>query len=224
MSTAVGVRERPIIMRPESVRALLAGPPRKTETRRVIKPQPRYAGWGQACSVSVGSTTFYSTPELLDAELRDLFRKKPCPYGQVGDRLWVRETFAENSRGQNITRREWEDVYALLDLGGAAAQRGLPSVGPETVKWTSPIFMPRKFSRITRTIACVRCERLQDITFEGIRAEGYEQTVPRYSNESLEAAHDWFVALWDSINAKRGCRYSSNPWVWVIGMSPEETR
>jgi hypothetical protein len=76
------------------------------------------------------------------------------------------------------------------------------------------IFMPRWASRITLEIVSVRAERVKDITTEDIIAEGLVSDL-RWNDACVELVEKW-VALWNSINAKRGYPWESNPWVWVI--------
>lgn len=124
-----------------------------------------------------------------------------CPYGQPGDRLWVRETWAED--GSRYTYRATNETWAW--------------------HWAPSIFMPRAASRITLEITDVRVERVQDISEEDARAEGVTRelrgprTYPdRHAARSHETYRDAYMRLWDALNAKRGCGWAVNPWVWVI--------
>jgi hypothetical protein len=116
------------------------------------------------------------------------------PYGYAGDRLWVRETFAA----------PWGLDYHLK-FYRADHPEPLPNDG----RWTPSIYMPRQASRLKLHVNGVRIERLKDISEEDARAEGVSQT----TNGSYRAS---FALLWDSLNAKRGCGWDLNPWVWVI--------
>jgi hypothetical protein len=154
-------------------------------------------------------------------------RTIPCPYGKVGDRLWVRETFAslqggsyEDIRpreGYSIIRYKADDSLSGLD----ADTRGYP--------YRPSIHMPRWASRITLEITDIRVERVQDIDEMGALNEGtpikYFEKVHGTYKESHRtttgdfisgSAKDAFSRLWDSINAKRGYSWDSNPWVWVV--------
>lgn len=159
------MKERPIIFSGEMVRAILAG--RKTQTRRVIKPQP----------VIQDGVAFFKTGQR-------------CPYGQIGDRMWVREAWIRNS-------------------GVPAYRADDPSWPGETPKWKPSIHMPRWASRITLEIVNVRVERLQDITVGDAWAEGCP-------NSDVNVIPDWFIPLWAGINAARGNGWDDNPWVWAI--------
>jgi hypothetical protein len=165
--------ERPIIMSAESVRAILDG--HKSQTRRVIPARL------QLCK----------SPE---DEPEDFIRW--CPYGQPGDRLWVRETWAADEGDQPFI------FYRATDHESC----GQP--------WLSPLFMPRKLSRITLEVVEIRVQQLQKITEADAIAEGI--TKDMYPIDGLYYASQLYAELWDSINARRGYPWDSNPWLWVV--------
>ena len=127
-----------------------------------------------------------------------------CPYGQVGDRLWVRETWFDNSFYP-------DDRDNVLYRADGEFQEQIPEEY-EGAKWAPSIHMFRWASRITLEITEVRVERLQEITKEDIKAEGLG--MPSLPNSHLP--YFKFKDLWDSLNAKRGYGWEVNPWVWVI--------
>lgn len=177
------MKEHPILFSTPMVRAILEG--RKTQTRRVIKPQP--------CSNVVCCGSFW----------------RPRPYGNVSDRLWVRETWAPSPPYRSVV------LYRASYDGN-----------PEWVKWKSPLHMPRWATRLTLEIVHLRVERVQEISGNDAREEGvaflsHDETTPRSSDERVQQ----FCVLWDSINAKRGFGWAQNPWVWVIGFKrvPKES-
>ena len=131
--------------------------------------------------------------------LEGLVRKR-CPYGQVGDRLWVRESFGYLIDG-GIAYRANCDSWHL--------KHGL------TIPWKPSIHMFRKDSRITLEITGVRVERLQEITEEDAQSEGIKQL--HFTTGMKVNCMPQFIELWDSLNAKRGYGWEVNPWVWVIG-------
>jgi hypothetical protein len=185
------MKERPIIFNGEMVRAILAG--RKTQTRRVIKVDGehlRYSTYGkQALEI------------LCDGTWRYWTHVHGNPYGQPGDRLWVREA--------------WAYWGSFPDDGWVIYRADADKYG---VTWKPSIYMPKKYARIWLDIAAVRVERVQDITEEDVLAEGCG-LVP-WSSE-----HDWprtagFAELWDGINKKRGFGWDVNPWVWVVEFAP----
>jgi hypothetical protein len=114
------------------------------------------------------------------------------PYGQAGDRLWVRETFCR-------PRQEFGQVLYRAD--GVEHPHG-----PRT----PAIHMPRTLSRITLEIIEVRLQKLQDITEDDAKAE------LSYGLAAVSPARDLFMVLWNTINDKRGYVWAVNPWVWAI--------
>jgi len=194
-------KERPILFSGPMVRSIIDG--RKTQTRRVVKPQPFEhgrdglvsAGWGwsigQKCKLQA-----WKVDEIGSAMV------KYCPHGKPGDRLWVREAFR------------------LAPLGnGPRDEFGRPAVThfrstdshlfPD-VKWKRSIHMPRWASRITLEIIAVRVERLNDISRGDAMAEGCPHSNLAYGQNPC----DWFYELWESINGPES--WAANPWVWVI--------
>jgi hypothetical protein len=188
---------RPILFSAPMVRAILDGS--KTQTRRVVKTRVENASRvGKR-----GAQAHIESPEALNH----------CPYGQPGDRLWVRETFGQvGENGRYVYCANPADDYQW----GA----GKPSQGG--FRWRPSIHMPRVASRITLEITDVRVERLQDISEEDARAEGItdggctecgEHEPCGCANPSPDA-RDAFCWLWQSINGADS--WSENPWVWVI--------
>lgn len=180
---------KPILFNGEMVRAIIDG--RKTMTRRVIKPQPtRMEDWRRRASV------------LSDGELK---------YGKAGEGLlWVRETWRELGSVQQ------EDGTIPEGIGrDQIVYRADEQVDPGP--WRPSIFLPRTLSRLTLRVSNVRVERLQNITPEDVRAEGILLTADEsMSANSASKYRPKFRYLWDSINAKRGYLWESNPWCWVI--------
>jgi hypothetical protein len=170
------------------VRAILNGS--KTQTRRVVKLKP----WHSLQEREDGTLW----PWMHDND-RDCDHWLPCPYGQPGDRLWVRETFAEGIH-QMADANHW--AYAADRFG---TQQRLSD------RWKPSIHMPRSASRITLEITIVRVERLQDISEADAMAEGVN--AGKYLG--LERANARaFSELWESINGPDS--WAANPWVWVI--------
>jgi len=179
------MKERPILFSGEMVRATLNG--LKTQTRRIIKPQPKL-------SDKITKIT-NMVPGFVDATGGE-FR---CPYGKVGDRLWVRETFVITGIGACFYRADGE-------------------IEVRDWVWRPSIFMPREYSRISLEITNVRAERLQDISEEDAQAEGVRLGFDWIDNLPVLPANfrAGFRLLWNSINTKRGYDWDSNPWVWVV--------
>ena len=207
------MKTRPIIFNGEMVCAILDG--HKTRTRRVVEPQPttydRMHRFNQ----------FIKWRDLIDAKdfaaLR--FMEPYCPYGVPGDRLWVRETWfpmqdikacaAEGEPIDVVYKADWDADGISRD---EAKDAGID-------RWHSPIFMFRWASRITLEITGVRVERVQDITEDDVIAEGCGLASwgpDPYTGGPMGPQTAGFAQLWDSINAKRGCGWDVNPWVWVL--------
>ena len=195
------MKERPILFSAEMVRAILAG--NKTQTRRVIKPQPFRNG-------------FQATKKAVYDSRHPAFIKDRCPYGVPGDRLWVRETWL--NAGVEIPGCKPDEIWYREDEDEAFAISCEPH--DQRPKWRPSIFMPRWASRITLEVTGIRVERVQDIIEGDIRSEGVE--CPEHDFHSGFCAGECsslrgaFRTLWDSINKKRGYEWDVNPWCWVI--------
>jgi len=190
--------ERPILFSAPMVRAILAGT--KTQTRRAVKaahpdwvrinPQPHQDDAGRLCYGWDGNVG------------------KPlcCPYGQPGDRLWVRETWGFNP-----------DFPGLLAHICFRADRGHEH---DAINWRPSIHMPRAASRITLEVTGVRVERLQAISEADARAEGVaEAPLPMglmYSTAAVMRTRyrEGFGQLWCDINGANS--WDANPWVWAV--------
>lgn len=232
------IKERPILFSAPMVRAILEG--RKTVTRRAIKVQPHIDVSGNFC---VGNSNYgqdgYGNPVTKH------FVNGCCPYGKLGDRLWVRETFAllGNEDGCCI---DWHDNLVKGDERGAAriyrascplGDYGLNQIPakaewkPDTEAmeydgaWRPSIHMPRWASRILLEITDVRVERLQDITEAQAKAEGVRPM--RYGSDtwvSREGPGN-LVTPWPTAKEAFGDLWNSingphaweaNPWVWCV--------
>lgn len=195
------MKERPILFSGPMVRGLLDGS--KTQTRRVVKPQP---------------TTEIRSGLMGHWSIQPDVREFSCPYGQPGDRLWVRERFCP-IYPQDPTYNNGEPIeydYAATYVHG---YRLGDSLGLKK-KWKPSIHMPRAASRITLEITGVRVERLQDISEADAIAEGAKQTDgqwwthdpsdPITGNDPVES----YRRLWESINGPGS--WDANPWAWAI--------
>lgn len=196
-------KERPIIFSDPMVRAILEG--RKTQTRRVIKPQPYISKilWQLDTKKPIGDPPATSFRTNYEPALKEWLEMLPSPYGTTGDLLWVREAWwPETVSGMT-------NVYALY-----RADKSEDRSGP----WKPSIHMPKWASRIWLEVVSVRIERVQNISEDDARAEGAEAAWQ--GMDGPEGPGISFVAgfhfMWDSINAKRGYSWKSNPWVWVI--------
>lgn len=228
--TTTAIKERPILFSAPMVRAILDG--RKTQTRRIVKDHPgiafeigsyhkaltdRHGEQYPACTESFG---IYSNDGSWSIE---------CPYGQPGDRLWVRETccsdgwsvhYAADNDHREFGDTRYDDVIKLHHYSGGFSKQ-VPS-----------IHMPRWASRIDLEITGIRCERLNcisesDAVCEGIDTDGVicGTKIPAYKTYGrmgelgqVTRYPIWsFETLWGSIHAADGPHgWNANPFVWVV--------
>lgn len=206
------MKESPILFSTDMVKAILEG--RKTQTRRMIKPQPKenmqYFGW--------------KTPEYLevafgkDTKIDSLHKPR---FGDIGDMLWVRETFC-------LTQPTHPEAYhfgykcGIMLISDWEASEKYDFSKPDV--WKPSIHMPKEAARIWLQITDVRVERLQDISDEDAIAEGIEKHPDDKTNIHYRNYHhkDFlmitpkysFKTLWESIHSYDS--WDANPWVWVI--------
>jgi len=171
--------ERPILFSAPMVRALLSGT--KTQTRRIISERD--------LAKAVVSGGWCAPGEVPRGWLCDQVAR----HGRPGDRLWVRETFC------------YSDGHAS-PKGTVCYRANLPADEATGFTWKPSIFMRRADSRITLEITEVRAQRLQDISADDAKAEGFDG--------SVFDAVQWYATLWDQINGAGS--WASNPWVWAI--------
>jgi hypothetical protein len=138
--------------------------------------------------------------------------KLKCPYGQPGDRLWVREAWRTLDVHDHIPPREMNAAYRLWFEAETPHQPGFGKLRPS-------MFMPRWASRITLEITDVRVERLQDISEADCQAEGIEHYAlngrrPIDGPGSLHLPAAYYRYLWESINGAGS--WEANPWLWVV--------
>lgn len=181
------MKERGMIFNDEMVRAILGGD--KTQTRRIVEEK----FYGRAVAA-----------ELL---------AKHCPYGQPGDRIWVRETYRVHGKATDVAtlvyrasvRNSWTEQTHRVPVDVCNK--------PVSEKWTPSIHMPRWASRILLEITDVRVERLHDMSEADAKAEG--ATPATYKITPPEAVYRvGFGDIWRSIYGQDN--WLSNPLVWVI--------
>jgi hypothetical protein len=187
---------KPILFSTEMVKAILEG--RKTQTRRVIKPQTvTHNGPNGQTTESIDD--YFMTRNLKDAELLCL----ACAPYRPGGILWVRETW-----------RMCLDGIFCHKADGDCDTCSTTGENTFNVKWKPSIHMPREACRLFLKITDIKVERLQEITEEDALKEG---CMPIILDDAIFfSAKGKFHALWDSIYAKRGYGWEVNPWVWVI--------
>ncbi|AXX22108.1 hypothetical protein [Serratia marcescens] len=217
------MKERPVIFNSEMVRAILDG--RKTQTRRVI------ANVGHDNCLPLQKRT--KTKDGIYTHVMDAHIYGLCPFGMIGNRIWVRETWSDvNLEGAPaVAYRADDEVYDLMENESLLDEDGAFNYQDTRVSkyqfatwhsdlisgtegnWRPSIHMPRWASRITLEITAVRVERLNDISEEDAKAEGVAPS--QHIITPTEALYRvGFLKLWQSIYGEESWR--ANPWVWVI--------
>lgn len=226
------MKERPILFNGAMVRAILDG--RKTQTRRVVKSNSN----NHPDIVMLGDSAAGWWPYLSDdgeSEVCGDGNEHPmdCPYGQPGDRLWVRENFCALRAGDYLPVKPQQGMAQDIRYQATDRLRDTPA-DVRGYGWRPSIHMPRWARRITLEVTAVRVERLQDISRHDALSEGVDwKTCPtRQTEDSVCAqimadrmgmsAHyvseiDYvggFKALW--VSTYGTAAWAANPWVWVV--------
>jgi len=207
-------KERPILFNTEMVQAILAD--KKTMTRRIVKPQPVKSNDGKFDWIDNGAWKGAINPKNGNHNLK-------CPYGEVGDILWVRETWAQ----LDMDYRAVSGKLDIQEFKGCPIAYKADNDAPEHFNyWRPSIHMPRTAARLFLKVTNIRVERLQDITQEDIESEGLWFYSQEYRDEICKwrdcvsairgTRKKYFKKLWNSINSKRGYGWDVNPWVWVV--------
>lgn len=228
-SRSILTKSRPILMSDPMVLALRGR--RKTQTRRIVKKYRWQYGDGQRSPIR----EIYHDAPILDWEMQAMLPS--CPYGRVGDLLWVREVWGHNDEyptwdGDKLNglpkSLNLEDRDLIAYWQKRVAYRATEPNAQYLINggWRSPRFMPRWASRILLRVTEVRVERLQDISAEDAIAEGIVRLDgfgPKGDSEAwgirdMVAAINPVLAyrtLWESINGVGS--WERNPWAWVVG-------
>ncbi len=228
------MKERPILFNTLMVNAILEG--RKTQTRRVLKVQPPLTDKN-----IMPLYTMEPEPKVTEVTMHEVMdngmpfpsslSRHNCPYGKIGDHLWVRETF----RLFDSDECPHADFPCGCPSWGTPLYRASHDCG-DGEKWTPSIHMPRSASRILLEITNIRVERLQDISEGDADSEGVEPIIIQdniaieggwtkadrqmwkgYKNKDRayrDTAKDSFTSLWQEINGSDS--WAVNPWVWVV--------
>lgn len=196
--------DRPIIFSAAMVRALLDG--RKTQTRRVLRDDREDLEPPHVAKYASGACVMQIDPVDGNA-----FAFPGAAGAAVGDRLWVREAFAE----VGAVDPPWT-LYRASGYDKECARHGFDrtSIPPErTVRWRPSIHMPRAISRTTLIVTDVRVQRLQEISETDAMAEGVDPVLVPPDGGSCPHV-EGFRDLWNSLHAKRPERlWDANPWV-----------
>ena len=209
------MKERGMIFNGEMVRAILDS--RKTQTRRIMKPQPgpcpRGGHWWPS---NVFKTMLHVEEEMQNSKggwgglVGDA-----CPFGDVGDRIWVRETFQGPLFDYDLMDSYCKDPtpfekpeFCVYKADGKPAPEFFDADDNLHCCWRPSIHMPRWASRLLLEITSVRVERIRSMSQDDARAEGVIA-----ASGPMEAGLA-FRELWDSIYGEES--WKANPWVWVI--------
>ncbi|HDZ0557824.1 TPA: hypothetical protein RRU08_003758 [Klebsiella pneumoniae] len=235
------MKEHGMIFNGEMVWAILDG--RKTQTRRIMKPQPEPCPHGGHWWPSnVFKTMLHVEEEMQNGKggwgglVGDA-----CPFGDVGDRIWVREAYRFPASLDDVSptgvgemavatgyRKPWAPTFYEFTGTFSDGWKGFetPPKVSDAGKLRPSIHMPRWASRILLEITDVRVERLNAISQEDAQAEGMELTGwrPTYSDPDsggeVMTPYDNFAELWSSIYGDES--WKANPWVWVISFKRVE--
>lgn len=241
-------REHPMLFTGDMVRAILAG--RKTQTRRVVKEPVEWVGcgddrddpanWGLADECGAWVMLDQAKPPYFGPDYTRAGEEyRLSPPWDVGDRLWVRETWKPDEDGDIacVTYRadnHWQHIEptreaAELWLMARRKVEQWPYLKKAT--WRPSIHMPRWASRITLEVTGVRVERLQDISGQDAKAEGVQRRLCDCDPCMLSMADCpavqtdliWdFADLWRRFSTKPGRSWVDNPWVWVVSFKRAE--
>ena len=196
------MKETGLMFKAPLVRAMLEE--RKAQTRRIAKPV-RHPDLGNV--YSPGALVLEHEPQHVI--------NRACPYGQPGDRIYVRETFSHFERNENF--KEGCECFYRADGECVALQ-----------PWRPAIHMPKWAARITLEVTSVRVERLNNISESDCWAEGIEEVIHDFDDASqcdmakrlgcsIEEAKPLYAQLWEQINGPRS--WDANPWVWVVNFT-----
>ena len=222
------MKERPILF--SDAMALAAFNGSKTQTRRIIRP---------AITEQINPVWM---AELECFQWASKESQRRCPYGAVGDRLWVRESYYQFGHWEPVTdaktkggKQKWRFVADFREIrfenpAGSALRLGRHSKDSESMAWHKRLarFMPRSACRNVLEITGIRIERLRNITQDDSKREGImpvcdvsgkefgwlDYTEPDSLPFDYNKPRASFKSLWDTINGPAS--WDLNPWVWVI--------
>lgn len=220
---------KPILFSTEMVQAIIEG--KKTQTRRIVKPNP------EGPAAIYPGISFCKAHVNEYAQLRYTWEYKSpsgevygdgsgycnhCPYGMIGDILWVRETFVKacqwNGDGEMLSLKYYyraDNNWSNMDWYDEKSDSTTSSP-----KWKPSLFMPKVVCRLFLKITDIRVERLQDISEQDAISEG---AIPMHLDDfgnTFKTYKRGFQSLWESINGADS--WQSNPFVWVISFTKTE--
>ena len=225
------ITARPLLMAAPMVRSTIEGI--KTQTRRIVKPQPFLDAMGNFCTPGKPGRPYSCWGQHIDGSpCTRNFTKSRCPHGVQGNLLYVKETWAVGKCADGLKPRELSRGCWIYENGGLWYEGQEPThpISPRGAPRSS-LVMPRWASRLTLEITDVRVERLQDMEgqhpsesdaiAEGVNKIHHGDGAYYYSAFRNEPhpknwcdPTDAFRELWEKLNGKGS--WDANPWVWVL--------
>ena len=201
---------RPILFNTPMVKAILEG--RKTQTRRVMRRQPdkveRFKHGVETADTDARYVILrcYNRPKMFkkcnSGWFADASYKTPFTEFNVGDHLWVRETWRKYDCDEC-------PCYEYCNCPPHGTYLYYADCLDDEAKWKPSIHMPRSASRILLEITNIRVERVQDISEADATAEGMIA-------DDDYCAEEYFSILWNELNGWAEKGWNANPWVWCI--------
>lgn len=192
------MKERPILFSTSMVQALIEA--RKTQTRRVVKSE---------MIIDQAEFDLGNSPHVIRSEPNlQYWIENGCPFGQIGDQLWVCETWQIIGDPASLPCQRHNLIYTA-DYPNCVDKRYYTIPDITELKFKPSIHMPRWASRILLEITNIRIEQLNDISEEDAAAEGM------IADDDF-CAEEYFSMLWNEINGWGEKGWNANPWVWVI--------
>ena len=209
-------KERPILFNTEMVKAILDG--RKTQTRRIIKPQPKgMCEWDQKEifeNIQKQNHVDYEGNHFFAFHYDDKESQfVKCPFGKVGDRFWVKENYRTLCNVDMFKPSHLnlgDPILYQSDGSMKKANHHAVFSSASFGKCRPSIFMMKWMSRINLEITNIRVERIGSISIDDAKKEGVD------CSKSPGAHYILFQRLWDSIYEKQGLGFDANPWVWIV--------
>ncbi|AZM39914.1 hypothetical protein EJP75_16185 [Acinetobacter baumannii] len=203
------MKERPILFNTPMVQAILSG--QKTQTRRIVNKAPTTEINHRLIALDNGWNWQVDQQGIVPTMHREIHNPMVCPFGQIGDRLWVRETF----RLYDLDECPHADFPCGCPRNGTPLYKASHDCG-DGEKWKPSIHMPRSACRLILEITNIRIERLNDITSEDAKAEGFDYSTHPSAIQMGYAigAKTNFRVTWEQIYGQN--EWNKNPWVWVV--------
>lgn len=209
---ATQTKERPIVFNVETVKGILTG--ERTMVRRVVKFKDHLTEDITRLHIEKKDGDWW----LFNEPNGWMIGKPKCPYGGIGERLWVRETWQQVSDQNYLTYKASYPNDLLEKMPYLENVPSMEQLKEKGYYWNSPVSMPKQFSRLLLEITDTRIERLQDISHQDYEKEGLWSTHKHNYKQEFSKHWDSFYEL------NSGRRWDNNPWVWCINFRVIERR